>query len=236
MAKTAQDGKKRHGLFRRLFRFAIRVAIIAVLAIAVLVPLYAVVNPPVSALMLWRLAGGQTFTYDWVPLDEIDKDLPLAVITSEDNRFCQHAGVDWQAVRQAMSENRGSGPRGASTISMQVVKNLFLWPSRSYVRKGLEVPLALYADLVWSKRRMIEIYLNIAEWGPGIYGVGAAAQAHFGTTPDKLTRRQAAQLAASLPNPFERIAGKPGPQTRRISRIIGQRMGRNSNLVGCLSG
>ncbi|MCB1490889.1 MAG: monofunctional biosynthetic peptidoglycan transglycosylase [Rhodobiaceae bacterium] len=234
MADTGRKQAQRRGPIGRLVRFAVRLVLWLVVALAVLVVVYRFVNPPVSALMLWRMASGQSVDYHWVPLADISDQMPLAVITSEDSRFCDHGGVDWNAVEIALDESRRGGPRGASTITMQTVKNLFLWPSRSYVRKGLELPLALYADLVWSKRRTIELYLNIAEWGPGIFGIGAAAKHHFNTTPDKLTRQQAAQLAASLPNPFDRDAGKPGPQTRRIARVIERRMVRARPSTACL--
>lgn len=209
------------------------VAILVALPL-VLVPVYAIVQPPGSVLMVWRLAGGTWPTHNWVDFEDMGKRLPIAVMAAEDTRFCKHGGVDWSAVEIALGENRSGGPRGASTISMQTVKNLFLWPSRSYVRKGLEVPLALYADLIWSKPRMMEIYLNIAEWGDGIYGAGAAAQHHFGKAPKDLTRREAARLAASLPNPFVRIAGKPGPQTRRIARRIDRRVPATRSHAACL--
>ena len=234
MADTGRKQAQRRGPIGRLVRFAVRLVLWLVVALAVLVVVYRFVNPPVSALMLWRMASGQSVDYHWVSLADISDQMPLAVITSEDSRFCDHGGVDWNAVEIALDESRRGGPRGASTITMQTVKNLFLWPSRSYVRKGLELPLALYADLVWSKRRTIELYLNIAEWGPGIFGIGAAAKHHFNTTPDKLTRQQAAQLAASLPNPFDRDAGKPGPQTRRIARVIERRMVRARPSTACL--
>ncbi len=199
----------------------------------VLIVLYTVIPPPVSTLMLWRLAQGQPIDRNWVPMADMGRHLPLAVMAAEDARFCQHQGVDWSEVQNALDTN-GGRPRGASTISMQTVKNLFLWPARSYLRKAAEVPLAFFADLVWSKRRMMEIYLNIAEWGPGIYGAGAAAQTYFDRSPDKLTKSQAARLAAALPNPFARNPGRPGPQTRRIARVIERRMAGTQPHAACL--
>jgi monofunctional biosynthetic peptidoglycan transglycosylase len=140
------------------------------------VPVYIVV-PPVSTLMIYdRLFG--PIERNWVPLDEMAPSLPASVVMSEDGRFCEHRGVDWRELSRVLERNAGPN-RGASTITMQVVKNLFLWTSRSYVRKALEIPLALYADLVWSKRRTMEIYLNIVELGPGIFGAEAAAQHYF---------------------------------------------------------
>jgi monofunctional glycosyltransferase len=115
-------------------------------------------------------------------------------------------------------------PRGASTISMQVVKNLFLWPSKSYIRKAIEIPLTYLMELIWPKRRIMEVYLNIAEWGPGIFGVGAASKFHFDKAASRLNEREAAQLAVALPNPYSRDAGEPGPQTRRLAGDVQNRM------------
>jgi monofunctional biosynthetic peptidoglycan transglycosylase len=146
------------------------------------------------------------------------------VISSEDGHFCDHHGVDWGELKEAV-ESAGDGmARGGSTISMQVVKNLFLWPSRSYVRKALEIPLAYAIEALWPKRRILEIYLNIAEWGPGIFGAEAAARYHFRKSALLLTPREAALLAVSLPNPFERQAGRPGPGTVRLADNLLLRM------------
>ncbi|MEO9167790.1 MAG: monofunctional biosynthetic peptidoglycan transglycosylase, partial [Aestuariivirga sp.] len=173
------------------------------MAIAVLWPLlstlaYIVVPVPITNLMLFRLLGGQGLHKDWMPLQAISPNLARAVITSEDERFCSHHGIDWVEFHDAMGGEDGPS-RGASTISMQVAKNLYLWEGRSYIRKGLEMPLAVYMDAVLRKRRMMEIYLNVVEWAPGVYGAEAAAQHHFGKPAAKLTTREAALLAASLP-------------------------------------
>ncbi|ODN72625.1 Penicillin-binding protein 1F [Methylobrevis pamukkalensis] len=154
---------------------------------------------------------------------------------SEDGRFCEHGGVDWDALTLVLDGAGDSGPaRGASTIPMQTVKNLFLWSSRSYVRKGLEIPLALYADLVWSKRRMIEIYLNTAEWGAGIYGAEAAARHYFDKPAAKLSRKEAALLVSALPNPFLRNPAKPGRGQRSIARVIERRERQSGAYVACV--
>ena len=182
---------------------------------------YAVVPPPASALMLIRLVQGVIPHYDWVPMDEISPHLARAVISSEDQRFCMHSGIDWVAVSRVIEDDES---RGASTITMQTAKNLFLWPGRSYLRKALEVPLALWIDLIWSKRRVMEVYLNIAEFGRGVYGAEEAARRHFGKRAKDLTRREAALLAAVLPNPLVRSAGKPGRLTNRITNLIQRRM------------
>ena len=180
--------------------------------------------PPVSTLMLGRSLTGRPVERAVVGLDAVAPALPAAVIASEDARFCQHGGVDWGALREVVEDADDDGPsRGASTIPMQVAKNLFLWPSRSYIRKGLELPLALWIDFVWSKRRMMEVYLNVAEWGDGIFGAEAAAQAYFRKSARDLTRREAALLAKALPNPLRRNPARPSPGLRRLAdRIVGQ--------------
>ncbi len=150
-------------LWRRLVRLVLRVAAVLVAIPLVLTPIYWFV-PPVSTLMLGDLVTLQGYERDWVSLDDISPHLPQAVVMGEDGQFCSHDGVDWDSLMAVI--NRSGGPnRGASTVTMQTVKNLYLWNSRSYVRKGLEIPLALYVTAVWSKKRTMEIYLNIAEWG-----------------------------------------------------------------------
>ncbi|MEM6667000.1 MAG: monofunctional biosynthetic peptidoglycan transglycosylase [Pseudomonadota bacterium] len=243
MAKSAAKGRKQKGrtrghmrpLWLRAFR-ALGLVLAVVIALPlVLVPVYALVPPPASTLMLVQMGQGVKLTRDWVPMDEMGTRLPTSVLMSEDGRFCAHGGVDWDAVQTVIEEaSDGGGLRGASTITMQVVKNLFLWPSRSFVRKGLEVPLALYADLIWSKRRTMELYLNIAEWGPGIFGAGAAADHYFGRSPADLTARQAAQMTSALPNPFVRNARNPGPRTRRLASIIETRAAKAGPYDDCL--
>ena len=213
-----------------------RVARGVLLAVLVLLLLYRFVNPPFTTLMLAYWLTGKTVKQEWVSIDEISPHLVRAVITAEDGRFCQHWGVDWTEVENALerAEQTGRGPRGASTIPMQTVKNLFLWQSRSYVRKVIEVPLAYAASFFWPKRRMIEIYLNIAEWGPGIFGAQAAARHHFRTTAARLSRAQAARLAAALPNPHVRNAGRPGPRTRVLSGRIRARAQRAGAPLDCI--
>lgn len=221
-----EEGPVRTGLTAgRVVRGALRAAL-AVLAlwIAAVVGLtlaYAVL-PPVSTLMLGRWLSGGSVERSFVGIEAIAPALPAAVIAAEDARFCQHAGVDWGAIREVVEDAGEDGPsRGASTIPMQVAKNLFLWPSRSYLRKGLELPLALWLDLAWSKRRMMEIYLNVAEWGDGIFGAEAAAQAYFRKPARDLTRREAALLAKALPNPLRRNPARPSPGLRRLADRIG---------------
>ncbi|MBZ6077637.1 monofunctional biosynthetic peptidoglycan transglycosylase [Microvirga puerhi] len=193
--------------------------------------------PPVSTLMLGRWLTFQPMERQFVTLDEISPQLSLAVLTSEDGRFCDHHGIDWDALRDVVEAADEDGPsRGASTIPMQTAKNLFLWPGRSYLRKGLELPIALYLDLIWSKRKMMENYLNVAEWGEGVFGAEAAAQRYFRKSAKALTRREAALLATALPNPLARNPGRPraGHQALAV-RLIG-RMEVAAPFSDCLKG
>jgi monofunctional biosynthetic peptidoglycan transglycosylase len=198
---------------------------------------YAVLPPPVSSLMIARFMAGERIDYRWTPLRSISPELAKAVVTSEDARFCEHEGIDWGAVQEMVEEAFDGDEqrmRGASTIAMQTAKNLFLWEGRSVVRKALEAPLALWIDAVWSKRRLIEVYLNIAEWAPGTYGAEAAARAHFGKSASALTRGEAALLASVLPNPIKRSAAKPSRAVRRKAALIEQRMKAMGPLLDCL--
>ena len=177
------------------------------LAIVIGIPLvftmaYRYIPPPVTPLMLIRMSGGYPIHKNWRPLSQISPNLRYAVIASEDNLFCQHNGFDWDAMQNAWDTWQDGGRlRGGSTISMQTAKNLFLVPNRTFWRKTLEFPLTFMLEKLWPKQRILEVYLNEAEWGPGIYGAEAAARFHFNTTAAKLTPHQAALLAAILPNP-----------------------------------
>ncbi len=220
-------------LWRRLTKALGYVAAVPI----VLTLLYTIIPPPISNTMILRLFTGNGLNKDWVSLDAISPNLARAVITSEDARFCEHYGVDWHelsgVIDDALDEDEGP-VRGASTISMQAAKNLFLWDGRSIIRKGLEVPLALWMDFVWSKRRMMEIYLNIVEWAPGVYGAEAASRFHFKKSAKQLTRREAALLAAVLPNPIKRKAGKPSKTVSFIANRIQLRMASMSPYLSCL--
>ncbi|NND48805.1 MAG: monofunctional biosynthetic peptidoglycan transglycosylase [Rhizobiales bacterium] len=209
-----------------------------VLSLAVLIGMFAYANPPITALMAWRIPAGHGVQHRSLPMGKIAPVLAHAILTSEDNHYCTHRGIDWRAVERAIDEasEDGNAPRGASTISMQTAKNLFLWPERSYVRKALEAPIALAIDFLWGKRRTMEVYLNIVEWGPGIYGAEAAAQYHFNRTASELTPYQAALLAAALPAPLVRSAGRPGPVTRRTAQRIMRRMAQTKGLFDCVNG
>jgi monofunctional biosynthetic peptidoglycan transglycosylase len=209
--------------------------VLALVVPAVLVLLYRVVPPPGTPLMVVRAVEGQGWRRDWVPLEEIAVPLREAVVAAEDNRFCTHYGFDLGAMREAVEEWRAGGRlRGASTISMQTAKNLFLWPGRDWVRKGLEAPLTLYLEGLLPKRRIVELYLNSVEFGPGIYGAEAAARHHFGKSAAGLTRREASLLAAVLPNPLERDAGRPSQFVGSQAARIRTRMQQLGPLLDCV--
>jgi monofunctional biosynthetic peptidoglycan transglycosylase len=212
---------------------AVAAATVAAFAgvVLTLVVLYRGIDPPASTLMLGQWITGTPITRQWMPLERMSPNLVAAVILSEDGQFCRHRGVDWQELRELIDDGAA---RGGSTITMQVAKNLFLWPSRSYLRKAVEIPLALTVDALWPKRRILEIYLNIAEWGPGIFGAEAAARYHFRKSAQALSPREAALLAVALPNPFERRAGKPGPGTQRLADNLLLRMRVASSHMTCL--
>ena len=222
---------------RRWVRRGIVAGVVMALVPAVLTFLYlpSFVHP-ISTLMLKDLVTLTGYERRWVSIDDVAPVLAHSVIMSEDGQFCFHRGVDIGELRGVVDDAlAGEATRGASTITMQTVKNLFLW-SRPLgtVRKVFELPLAVYFDAVMSKRRIMEIYLNIAEWGPGIYGIEAAAQYHFGIPAKQLSRRQAALLAVSLPNPIARNPAKPGPGLRRLANLIERRAARSGAYVGCI--
>lgn len=214
---------------------AIVVAVV-VLAPYVIAPFYRAIDP-VSMPMLWRHATGERVVRIWVPLSRIAPDLPLAVISAEDGTFCRNRGIDIGAMRDALhkSDDNLSEARGASTITQQTAKNLFLWNGRSFVRKALEIPLALWLNLVLGKRRIMEIYLNIAEWGPsGEFGAEAGSRYAFGKPAAELNVREAAELAAVLPNPHERSARAPGAIVRRLAGIYERRSVAFAGRDSCL--
>ncbi|MFZ1815061.1 MAG: monofunctional biosynthetic peptidoglycan transglycosylase [Rhizobiaceae bacterium] len=203
---------------------------------AILTLVYAVrpIHPP-STLMLARYLTFQPVDRRWVELEDVSPRLVHSVIMSEDGQFCSHYGIDLRELNAVIEDVLdGERARGASTITMQTAKNLYLFNSRSLVRKVLEVPIAIYMDLVLPKRRIMEIYLNIAEWGDGIFGVEAAAQHYFGRPASRLTPRQAALLTVSLPNPFERNPARPGAGLHRLAGIIERRASRAGGYVGCV--
>ncbi|MBU6166264.1 MAG: monofunctional biosynthetic peptidoglycan transglycosylase [Alphaproteobacteria bacterium] len=201
------------------------------------VVLYRFVPPPITWLQARDAINGQHVEREWVPLTAMTKALPRAVIGAEDANFCRHSGFDLDAIQAAASANSsGKTLRGGSTISQQTAKNAFLWPERSYVRKGLEAYFTLLIELVWGKPRIMEVYLNIVEMGQGIYGMEAAAEHYFDTTADKLSARQAARLAAILPQPIKRSAVKPSRSVKRYARRIEKRVKlvRDEGIDSCL--
>ena len=206
----------------RVLRWIILLLAIAAAAPLLLLALYTV-TAPASTLMLARWATGRPVVRIATPLDAIEPRLVKAVIASEDSGFCRHHGVDWGELKEVIDDD-GGPRRGASTITMQVAKNLLLWPGRSYVRKALEIPLAVVIDLLWSKRRILEAYLNVAEWGPaGEFGAEAGARRAFGKSARSLSAQEAALLAVALPNPHRRNAARPGPGLRRVAGIVARR-------------
>jgi len=214
----------------RFFRGLAVVLLLLLLLPYAIAPIYRLLDP-VSTLMLWRRATGQRVERVWLPLAAIAPVLPRTVIASEDARFCAHHGIDLGELRAAFEDaDDFSDMRGGSTIAQQTAKNLFLWQRRSVVRKALEFPLALWLDLVLGKRRLMEIYLNIAEWGPnGEFGAEAGAQRAFGRSARDLDAREAALMAAILPNPRLRSAARPSPGVRRLAGIYQARAGRFSS-------
>jgi monofunctional glycosyltransferase len=199
-----------------------------------LVVLYAFA-PPVSTLMLARKIEGKSYERIYVRLEDIAPIAIASIIASEDARFCQNGGVDWGALHEVMSGAGKDGPRrGASTITMQTAKNLFLWPGRSSIRKGVEIGMALILGKAWSKARTIEIYLNIAEWGDGIFGIETAARHYFHKSAAQLDANEAALLATSLPNPIKRDAAHPKVFQRRLAANVVGRARDNADLIGCL--
>lgn len=197
----------------------------AFVAPALVLLLYRVVPPPVTPLMLIRAAEGYGLARDWVALSDISPNLQRAVIAAEDAKFCNHRGFDWDAVENAVERYQKKRRRilGASTISMQTSKNLFLWPGRTFLRKGVEAYLTVWLEALLPKERILELYLNEIEWGPGIYGAQAASRHYFGVDASALSLHQAALLAAVLPNPIFWHPDRPGPWTRERAGTIAAR-------------
>jgi monofunctional biosynthetic peptidoglycan transglycosylase len=219
----------------RLPRWLKRLLMVLLLAPPALILVFRFVPVPMTPLMLLRAAQGYGFQKDWVPYGRIDNALARAVIASEDNLFCEQSlGFDFSALRgQDTAARVGYRPRGASTITMQVAKNLFLWPGRDPLRKVLEAWLTPQVALLWPKQRVLEVYLNIVEFGPGLYGAEAASQAFFNRPAANLTDAQAARLAVVLPNPLEWSARQPGPYVQSRAELIRRRMGQLGSLTDC---
>ncbi len=195
------------------------------LASVLWVEVYRFIGPPSTLNMTLRAFQGAEVRRDWVPIDEISPHLIRAVIAAEDSRFCSHAGFDIDALQDAVAQwRRGDGLRGASTISQQTAKNAFLWNGGSFPRKAAEAWFTVWMELLWPKRRVMEVYLNLAEWGDGLFGAEAAARARFGVSAANLSRAQAAQLAAVLPSPNRWRLDPPGEYVRNRAVTIQQRM------------
>lgn len=227
MGQAHKPGRRRRWL-RWLWRLPLLFVAVTVLQVLVL----RFVDPPFSAFMVARqfeavAAGdfGYRIAYDWRDLGEMAPSLPLALVAAEDQRFPRHHGFDLEAIQDARASNaKGRKVRGASTITQQVAKNLFLWSGRSWVRKGIEAWYALLIELLWPKHRILEVYANVAEFGDGVYGAQAAARTWFGRDAADLTRAQSARLAAVLPSPRRYSVANPGPYVQRRTRGIERQM------------
>lgn len=201
-------------LFRWLKKWVGRGLLAGFAALLALVVLYTVINPPTTMTILSERHRLGRVDRQWTPIEDINPVVARTIVAAEDANFCQHWGFDMRAIRSALDDGAN---RGASTLSQQVVKNVFLWQDRSWARKALEALITPMVELVWSKRRIVEVYLNVAEFDEGVFGVNAAAFRYFRVTPDKLTAQQAALLATVLPDPKGRNAAKPGPFMRKRS-------------------
>ena len=230
----AKSGGGFWGFVRAVFVAGLIVFFIGpVIAVAV----YRFVPPPVTFLMIQRVFEGHGLEREWVPIEKISPNLVRAVIAAEDARFCEHQGFDLEAIEKAFAANAaGKKLRGGSTISQQTAKNIFLWPGRDWVRKGLEAWFTVLIELGWGKERIMEVYLNSIEWGPGVYGAEAAARRNFKVPASKLTTQQAARLAAIVPKPLAWKAAKPGPYMKRRAGSINRnaKAVRREGLTSCV--
>jgi len=223
--------KRKKSWRRRAAWLLVRVAAVLVGATALVVVPFRWIDPPTSAFMLREVAiGDGPVQQRWRDFDRISPELALAVIAAEDQKFPSHAGFDLKAIRSALTESRGQ-MRGASTISQQVAKNLYLWPGRSLVRKGLEAWLTTWIEASWPKRRILEIYLNLAEFGPGVFGAEAASERIFRKPALALTRHEASLLAAVLPNPKQMDAGRPSPYVEGRAASIREAAGQLGGIA-----
>lgn len=198
-----------------------------------------IIPVPGTILMVQRSLGGEDVRRDWTPLENISPYIVDAVIAGEDGRFCVHNGIDFEAIEQALEDNQDGGKRrGGSTISQQAAKNVFFWNGGGYVRKAGEAWMASFIDFVWGKRRTMEVYLNVAEWGDGIFGIEAASQVRFGKPAKNLTQQEAALLAAVLPSPNKWRVDPPGPYVQRRANTLRQRMRvvRDNGYSACATG
>jgi monofunctional biosynthetic peptidoglycan transglycosylase len=221
----------------RILLFVVKLVVAFVVISALWVLAYRFINPPITATMLGDIFAGRGATRDWMEIEEIDRDMVRAAIAAEDSKFCEHSGFDLQAIEEAAKRNASGGRiRGGSTISQQTAKNAFLWQGGGYFRKGLEAWFTLLMEAMWDKRRIMEVYLNIAETGIGTYGVNAGAQRYFSHDSSALSRTEAARIAAVLPLPKKREAIAPSGFTRRYGNSISKRIGvvARDGLDSCL--
>jgi len=227
--------RKRKG--RGFFGWLIRIVIGLILFSILWVLAYRFVPPPVTATMLGDLFAGRGINKDWMSLDEMDRDMVRAAIGAEDGKFCQHHGFDWDAIQDAAKRNASGGRiRGGSTISQQAAKNAFLWQGGGYARKAAEAYFTFLIENLWGKRRIMEVYLNVAETGIGTYGANAGSQRYFGHDASAMSATEAARIAAVLPLPKKRGAIAPKGFTRRYGNTITARIGqvRRDGLDACI--
>jgi monofunctional biosynthetic peptidoglycan transglycosylase len=236
----ADRARRPSGLWRLIKALVLWGFIVFVVLPVSVVAVYRFVPPPGTILMVQRSIEGKGWDYRWRPLSRMSPSLVQAAVASEDAKFCDHHGFDFEAIQKAMDHNerRPGRVRGGSTISQQTAKNVFLWPQRDWIRKGLEAYFTVLIETIWGKPRIMEVYLNVAEMGPGIYGAEAAAQRYFKTDARHLNAFQASRLVAILPNPTKYKAVGSGAYVQRRSRRIGGAMGtvRQGGLADCVVG
>ena len=218
--------RRQRGFGARVFMFLVKLVLVFVIGSILWVLAYRFVNPPITATMIGDMVAGRGATRDWMPIAQIDRDMVRAAIGAEDSKFCSHNGFDIDAIEDAMKRNASGGRiRGGSTISQQTAKNAFLWQGGGYVRKGAEAWFTLLMENMWPKRRIMEVYLNLAETGIGTYGVNAGSQRYFDHDASAMSRTEAARIAAVLPLPKQRGAVAPKGFTRRYGNSITARIG-----------
>jgi len=237
MSDSSQMSGRFLGMFGRLLRILLRMTAVVLLLPIPILAVYKFFPPPITPLMVIRLVEGEGLSRQYRPMTLISENLPFAVIAGEDNRFCQHWGVEIDDFQEQVELSlRGGRARGASTITMQLAKNLFLWPGRSPVRKALEIWLTPYLELILGKDRIMELYLNVAEFGPGIYGAEAAARFHFNKPASRLNEREATLLASILPNARKFSASVPSGYVLDRAATLRTRMDQLSdNATECLN-
>jgi monofunctional biosynthetic peptidoglycan transglycosylase len=236
-AKSVPTYKRRRSTKRGFFGWLWRIILWLVLLSILLVVLYRFIPPPITATMIGDVVGGRGLKKDWMSLDEMDRDMVRAAIGAEDSKFCEHNGFDIEAIEDAMKRNASGGRiRGGSTISQQTAKNVFLWQGGGYFRKGVEAYFTFLIEQLWGKRRIMEVYLNVAETGIGTYGANAGADRYFGHDASALSPTEAARIAAVLPLPKKRGAVAPRGFTRRYGNTIAARIGvvRRDGLDACV--